>query len=102
MHVMAVVFHLHILKVHCSLKCESLNTSEIHVHVGAVIQVAFIISGCMHATYYKALKLSLRLDAVHIYTFYLTFARMHPVVQQMVDEMCEETKEDMKAHTLAS
>ena len=27
---------------------------------------------------------------------------MNPVVQQMVDEMCEETKEDMKAHTFAS
>ena len=82
----------------CSLKSD---TSEI----GAAIQVAFIISGCMHATYYKALKLSLGLDAVHINTFYFTIARMHPVVQQMVDEMCEEAKEDMKAideHTLGS
>ena len=84
-----------------SLKSESLNTTEI----GAAIQVAFIISGCMHATYYKALKLSLGLDAIHINTFYLTIMRMHPIVQQIVDEMCEEAKEDMKAideHTLGS
>ena len=84
-----------------SLKSDSLNTTEI----GAAIQVAFVISGCMHATYYKALKLSLGLDAVHINTFYSTIMKMHPVVQQMVDEMCEEAKEDMKAideHTLGS
>ena len=84
-----------------SLKSESLNTTE----VGASIQVAFIISGCMHAMYYKALKLSLGLDAVTFNTFYFTIGRMHPVVQQMVDEMCEEAKKEMKAideHTLGS
>ena len=53
----------------------------------------------MHATYYAV---SLRHDAVHIFPFYLTIARMHPVAQQMVDEMCEETKEDKKAHTIGS
>ena len=45
---------------------------------------------------------SLGLDAVHINA---TIARMNPVVQQMVDKMCEEAKEDMKAiveHTYGS
>ena len=84
-----------------SLQSDSLNTTEI----GAAIQVAFIISGCMHATYNKVLKLSLGLDAVHINTFYSTIVKMYPVVQQMVDEMCKEAKEEMKAmdgHTLGS
>ena len=43
-----------------SVKSKSLNTIE----VGASIQVAFIISGCLYATYCKVLKLSPRLDTV--------------------------------------
>ena len=43
-----------------SVKSKSLNTTE----VGASIQVAFIISGCLYATYCKVLKLSPRLDTV--------------------------------------
>ena len=84
-----------------SLKNESLNTTE----VGASIQVAFIISGCLYATYCKVLKLSLGLDSVCFSTFYSTIERMYPVVKQMVDEMCEEAKEEMKTmdeHTLGS
>ena len=84
-----------------SLKNESLNTTE----VGASIQVAFIISGCLYATYCKVLKLSLGLDTVCFSTFYSTIERMYPVVKQMVDEMCGEAKEEMKTideHTLGS
>ena len=44
------------------LKNESLNTTE----TGASIQVAFIISGCLYATYCKVLKLSLGLHDVFI------------------------------------
>ena len=83
------------------LKNESLNTTE----VGASIQVAFIISGCLYATYCKVLKLSLGLDTVDFGTFYSTIERMYPVVKQMVDEMCEEANEEMKTmdeHTLGS
>ena len=76
-----------------SLKSESLTSSEI----GAAIQVGFIISGCMHATYCKVLKLSLGLDSVCWDSFYSTITRMYPVVKEMVDEMCEEAKEEMKA-----
>ena len=84
-----------------SLKNKSLNTTE----VGASTQVAFIISGCLYATYCKVLKLSLGLDTVCFSTFYSTIERMYPVVKQMVDEMCEEAKEEMKTmdeHTLGS
>ena len=84
-----------------SVKNESLNTTE----VGASIQVAFIISGCLYATYCKVLKLSLGLDTVDFRAFYSTIERMYPVVKQMVDEMCEKAKEEMKTmdeHTLGS
>ena len=80
-----------------SLKNESLNTTE----VGASIQVAFIISGCLYATYCKVLKLSLGLDTVSFSTFYSTIERMYPVVKQMVDEMYEEAKEEMMNTLLA-
>ena len=40
------------------------------------VQVAFIVAGCTHATYYRALKLEL----------------MYPVVKGMVDKLCEEAK----------
>ena len=83
-----------------SLKSELLTSSEI----GAAIQVGFIVSGCMH-TYCKVLKLSLGLDAVCMDKFYSTITRVYPVVKEMVDEMCEEAKEEMKTmdeHTLGS
>ena len=67
MDVMAVIFK-------SSLKSESLSSSGI----GAAIQVGFIVSGCMHATYCEVLKL-------------------YPVVMEMVDEMCEKAKKEMKA-----
>ena len=63
-----------------SLKSKSLNTTE----VGASIQVAFIISGCLYATYCKVLKLSLGLDTVDFSAFYSIMKRMYPVIKQMV------------------
>ena len=59
----------------------------------------------MHATYCKVLKLSLGLDAIRMDKFYSTITRMYPVVKEMVDEMCEEAKQEMKTmdeHTLGS
>ena len=84
-----------------SLNSKSLNTTE----VGASIQVAFIISGCLYALYCKVLKLSLGLDTVDFSAFYSTMKRRYPVIKQMVDEMCEEAKDEMKTmdeHTLGS
>ena len=75
MFVMAAVFQKYFLKG--CLKNKSLNTTE----VGASIQVAVIISGCLYATYCKVLKLSLGLDTVDFNAFYSTIERMYPVVK---------------------
>ena len=55
------------------------------------------MAGCTHATYYKTLKHSLGIDAVQWTTFQSTIQRMFPVVQEMVDRMCEEAKIEMKS-----
>lgn len=60
------------------------------------VQMAFILAGCTHATYKKVLQHSLGMDAVQMNTFITIIHRMYPTVKQMVDEMCEEAKNDMK------
>ena len=75
-----------------SSKNELYNTSDISMSV----QVAFIVAGCTHTTYYKTLKHTLGIDAVQWTTFQSTIKRMFPVVQEMVDRMCEEAKTEMK------
>jgi len=65
--------------------------------IGASIMVAFIISGCLFATYYKAMKLALGINC-YKHTAYMTMLkRLHPVVKGMLDEMCKDAKEEMKA-----
>ena len=59
-------------------------------------QVAFIISGCTHVTYYKVLKHALGIEAVSWSTFQSTIKRMYPVVKEMVDKMCDDAKDDMR------
>ena len=76
-----------------SSKNELYNTSDISISV----QVAFIVAGCTHTTYYKILKHALGIDAVQWTTFQSTIKRMFLAVQEMVDRMCEEAKIDMKA-----
>ena len=61
------------------------------------MQVAFIIAGCTHMTYYKVLQQALGLDAVSFHTFQSTIERMYPVVKSMVDSMCDEAKQEMKS-----
>ena len=75
-----------------SSKYELHNTSDISV----AVQVAFIVAGCTHTTYYKTLKHALGIDAVHWTAFQSTIKRMYPVVQEMVDRMCEEAKTEMQ------
>ena len=75
-----------------SSKYELTNTSEISV----AVQVAFIVAGCTHATYWKTLKHALGIDAVHMSAFLSTIERIYPVVKQMVDEMCDKAKQEMK------
>ena len=69
------------------------GTSEVSI----AVQVAFMVAGCTHANYYRALKQALGMDTVSPDTFMSTIVRMYPVVKQMVDEMCKEAKNDMKS-----
>ena len=54
------------------------------------VQVAFIVAGCTHATYYKVLK---NYDAV---LFAYTIQLLHPVVSKMLEELCAEAKLEMR------
>ncbi len=65
--------------------------------VGASIIVAAIVSGCLFSTYYKFMKLALGIDCYQYTTYNTMLKRLHPVIVQMLDEMCEEAKNDMKA-----
>ena len=73
-------------------KYELGNATEISI----ATQVAFIIAGCTHATYYKTLKHTLGIEAVCLPTFQSTIERMYRVVKEMVDKMCDDTKDDMQ------
>ena len=54
------------------------------------------MAGCTHTIYYKTLKHALRINVVQWTTFQSTHIRMSPVVQEMVDRMCEEAKSEVK------
>ena len=82
---------LHHIPFESSLKFD--GTTE----VGAAVQVALIVTSCTRSTYYKALKASLGIDAVGADTFMSTIVKMYPVVKQLVVEMCDEAKSDMKS-----
>ena len=64
--------------------------------ISIAVQVAFIIAGCTHITYYKVLKHALGIDAVSMPTFQSAIKKMYPVVKLMVDRMCDEAKLEMK------
>ena len=66
------------------------------IEISIATQVAFIIAGCTHVTYYKILKHALGIEAVSWQTFQSTIKRMYPVVKEMVDKMCDDAKDDMR------
>ena len=72
-------------------KYELGNTSEVSI----AVQVAFIIAGCTHMTYFKVLKHALGIDAVCWYDFQSTIEMLYSIVNMMVDKMCEDAKDDM-------
>ena len=49
--------------------------------------MAFIVAGCTHATYCRALRHALVIDAVCPETFMSTIVKMYPVVKQFLDEI---------------
>lgn len=63
--------------------------------LGLAVQVAFIAAGCTYVTYHKTLR-ALGIDGVCPQSFQYTLEMMHPIVKQMLDEMCDEAKKDMR------
>ena len=59
-------------------------------------QVAFILAGCTHATYARTLQHALGITAVAPVTFLKTIERMYHTVKEMLDEMCEIARQEMK------
>ena len=60
------------------------------------VQVAFIIAGSTHATYYKTLQHALGINSCQYGHFFETIEHMHPVVKAMLDVQCEAAKHEMK------
>ena len=75
-----------------SSKYELGNTTEVSI----AVQVAFIIAGSTHMTYYKTLKHALGIKAVPWEYFQSTIKLLYPIVKAMVDRMCEDAKDDMR------
>ena len=65
-------------------------------NISMSVQVAFILAGCTHATYYKTLRRALGIKAVNERVFMRTIELMYPVVKAMLDEVCEVAKQEMK------
>ena len=59
-------------------------------------QVALISAGCTYSTYVKVLQHVLGIKPVSSRTFMRTIETLHPIVEQIVDEMCELEKQRMK------
>ena len=65
--------------------------------VSLALQVAFVIAGCTHAQYSKVLKQCLGVSSVSVSIFYDTIKLFHPVVHNMLSEMCNEVKNEMRS-----
>ena len=59
-------------------------------------QVAFILAGCTHATYARTLQHALGITAVAPVTFLKIIEHMYHTVKEMLDEMCEIARQEMK------
>lgn len=64
--------------------------------VATALQVAFIISGGMHATYRRVIHHGLGMEAFGNSVFASVIESLYSVVKQMVDDLCEEAKAEMK------
>ena len=79
----------------CQLQSATFTTSSAS-EISLCVQVTFIISGCTHATYYKTLKHALGIEAVSMPLFMRTIKLMFLIVQEMLDEVCQLAKQEMK------
>ena len=62
--------------------------------VGLALQVAFYASGCTHMQYYRTLQQFLGVSAVTCKPFYDMIKIVYPCVLDMIQEMCDESRED--------
>ena len=53
--------------------------------MSVAVEVAFMVAGCTHANYYRALEQALGMDTVGPDTFMSTIVRMYPVVKQKLN-----------------
>ena len=86
----------------CALKGAMFETHSANHQLGNTnalsmcVQVAFIIAGSTHARYYKTLKHALGIQAVSAHVFMNTLHALHPVVESMLDKICEDAKQEMR------
>ena len=77
------------------LKVSSENTTLANNDINLAAQVAFITAGCNYTTYCKALQL-LGIKPVSSNYFMMTIETHHPIVEDLVNDMCEREKQRMK------
>ena len=82
----------------CSNRTATFESSAVSssrkLNIMKSLQVAFICAGC---TYQKVLENSFGIHVANNATFYRTLQEMYPIINSMLDDMCNEAKEDMKA-----
>lgn len=72
------------------------ESGSAHNVISTSVQVAFIIAGGTHAEYRRTLQHALGIRAVSEVTFLRTIASMYDDVKEMLDEVCEVGKQEMK------
>ena len=84
---------------HClciwKLEASNKNTPLANNDISLAAQVAFITAGCTYTTYANALQL-LGIKPVNNHAFMKTLETLHPIVEAMVNAMCEREKQCMK------
>ncbi len=80
----------------------NLNTSSIETllatnDLGLETQVAFITAGCTYTTYNKCLTQVLGIKAVDASRFIKTIQILHPIVEGLINELCEKEKKRMQS-----
>ena len=77
------------------LEASSKNTPLANNDISLAAQVAFITTGCTYTTCANALQL-LGIKPVNNHAFMKTLETLHPIVEAMVNAMCEREKQRMK------
>ena len=65
--------------------------------LGLMLQIAYVTAGCSYSRYHRSLELAMGMHIVSEHQFYQTLEFIAPVVKQLLDDVCEENRNDMKA-----